>query len=95
MGFFSWNCKKCGKSIRSPYSIDENTEWMCEAVALLENGSILMGEYDGYGRINDMSVSEMRPTMYHHKCWIADGKPEYSGESAHAEDQGFFIDEDE
>ena len=94
MGFFSWNCKECGKSIRSPYSVDKNTDWMADAVALLKNGSVIIGEYDGYGRIGGTDLADSAPTMYHHKCWIKAGKPEYSGESDWAEDQGFFIGDD-
>ena len=94
MGFFSWDCKKCGKSIRSVYSTDKSDAWMREAVVLEENGSIIKGEYDGYGRVGGYEVDDYDVCMYHAKCWEEAGKPEYDGPSDGAADQGFFIYED-
>ena len=88
MGFFSWNCKGCGKSIKAPYECEPL--WHNDAVAILDNGSVLMGRYDGYGRINDTFELES-PCLWHEKCWIEAGKPtDYRGESDNASDQGFF-----
>ncbi len=33
MGFFSWNCKSCNKSIRSGHASDGHQHWMSKAVA--------------------------------------------------------------
>jgi len=37
---------------------------------------------------------ELKPTVYHLSCWEKAGQPkEYSGESANAQDQGYFFDD--
>jgi len=68
---------------------------MNEAVLLEPNGNIITGDYDGYGRIDDREVNweTGEPEMWHKKCWENAGKPQYSGESDSAEDQGFFYDD--
>lgn len=97
MGFFSWDCKKCNKSIRAPYAVDEKDAWMNEAVLLMENEFVIIGPYDGYGRIEsdfgNFEIEEGDPCMYHKKCWIEAGKPDYNGPSNRARDQGFFVDD--
>ena len=102
MGFFSWNCHRCDKSIRSIYSIGRGEEWLIEAVAITEKKQIFMGTYDGYGRLDgevgtiDLQDLGVPITMYHRTCWTLDGKPvEFKGESNYANDQGFFIEFDE
>ena len=50
MGFFSWNCKCCGKSIVSPYSPKE-IDWMNKITMVLDTGEVIQGKYDGYGDI--------------------------------------------
>lgn len=101
MGFFSWECKHCGKSIRSPYSVSEFTSWMNDAVLIEADGSIIKGSYDGYGRLEtkggtiiEFSEHTMEPCLYHQKCWIAAGKPIDYSPSEGAGDQGYFIDLD-
>jgi len=99
MGFFSWNCKHCNHSIKSDYGLPEEYHYMREAVLLLPSGSIIIGHYDGYGRITDEAGCETeidfcgRPELWHRKCWEQAGKPSYTGESDHANDQGFFYEE--
>jgi len=97
MGFFSWQCKGCDHSIKSPYSLPEGWEYMNEAVLLEPSGSIIMGMYDGYGRIGpgeyEVNWETGDPEMWHKKCWENAGKPQYSGASDSAEDQGFFYDD--
>ena len=44
MGFFSWNCKCCGKSIVSPYS-PKQINWMNKITMVLETGEVVQGEY--------------------------------------------------
>ena len=92
MGLFSWQCKHCDHSIKSPYNVPDGWEYMTEAVLLEPDGTIIMGEYDGYGRIDDREVNweTSEPEMWHKKCWENAGKPQYSGGSDSAEDQGFF-----
>ena len=93
MGFFSWNCKECGHPLLSTYSISDNNAWMMKAVVLKENGSVLIGNYGGYGDIDGMEMGDFNPCVYHHACWVKAGKPEYSGPSEHAADQGYFFDD--
>lgn len=96
MGFFSKECAECTESIRSPYSITEDTAWMSQAVAVSESGTISSGEYDGYGNIGSAEggTSLHDATVWHRKCWEDHGRPtEFNGDSPWAADQGYFIDE--
>jgi len=95
MGFFSWKCKKCDHSIKSPYELPTGWEYMNEVVMLSEGNEPIIGEYDGYGRIDDRDVGMVDddPELWHKKCWENSGKPEYTGESDYAEDQGYFYDD--
>ena len=89
MGFFSWNCRGCGESIKAPYSLPKEIAWQNKAVAIDPDGRIQTGEYDGYGSIADRLDD---PTeIWHLKCWKEAGKPEHFEQaSKYAEDQGFF-----
>tara|TARA_R110000824_G_scaffold34720_2_gene109829 strand:- start:1404 stop:1733 length:330 start_codon:yes stop_codon:yes gene_type:complete len=95
MGFFSWDCKKCDHSIKAPYNIPAGWDYMNEAVLLEPNGNIITGEYDGYGEIEGHPVhwETNEPEMWHKICWKNAGKPEYSGGSDSAGDQGYFYDD--
>jgi hypothetical protein len=92
MGFFSWNCKECGASMRAANT--GSAHWLSRVVVMFRNGTRLIGEYDGYGRVNGRDIDEYGnafPTCYHQACWHKAGKPEYSeGGSDQAGDQGFF-----
>ena len=50
MGFFSWNCKCCGKSIVSPYSPKE-IDWMNKITMVLETGEAIVSEGLGTGSL--------------------------------------------
>ena len=54
MGFFSWNCKCCDKSVLSPYCPNE-VDWMNKMTMVLKTGEVLQGEYDGYGGLGNRS----------------------------------------
>lgn len=84
MGMFSWNCKGCHHSIR------EGAEWMGEAVALTKKGSRIFGSYDGYGRIDGTDLVDLdgKVELWHEACWTLQGKPEFTGPSKSARDQG-------
>lgn len=87
MGFFSWNCKHCGKEVLAPYPY---TKWS-QAVAISPDNEVVMGVYDGYGRIEDDLHDDVE--IYHAHCWEEIGSPmEYSGPSDYANGQGYFID---
>lgn len=92
MGFFSWDCKGCGESIKAPYDIPTPIKWHNDVVALEPDGSVQMGEYNGYGKIN-RDVDYHTVEMWHIKCWNSAGCPNtYSGASDYSEDQGYFYD---
>lgn len=90
MGFFSSCCKHCGKEVLAPCP---PTKWS-EAVAILKDNSMFIGQYDGYGRISGAELYDHgEPEMYHHHCWVEAGEPMgFSGPSKHANGQGYFID---
>ena len=89
MGVYSWNCKKCNHSVKAVTV--EGWEYMNEAVLLLPNGSIIIGEYNGYGCVGDYAIDDpFDAELWHKVCWENTGKPSYSGPSSHADDQGYF-----
>lgn len=93
MGFFSWNCRGCGVSLRSRYATDNRDHIEC--VVLLPQGCVLIGDYDGYGRVNDIDInSNPEPECWHRKCWDLAGAPKhFTKSSEYAHDQGYFFDE--
>ena len=78
---------------------------MKRAVAIFPNGSRIIGEYDGYGRINDHDfygtegyetkgdLGFTKFSMWHEKCWEESGHPEFTEPATNAEDQGYFIED--
>jgi len=95
MGLFSWNCKQCGESIKAPFEVPVDIEWQNEAILLCEDGTMVCGDYDGYGRVGGANIEfkTSNPELWHKKCWEKAGQPmKYSGPSDYAEDQGFFYD---
>jgi len=88
MGCFSWECKCCGESAK------EGDDWMGQVVIVGEDGSVLRGTYDGYGRVHgglgsiDISDGPDSFALYHSACYKLAGKPDYDGPSRHADDQG-------
>ena len=96
MGFFSWNCEGCKHPLISRYALEENNEWMNDVVILTPDGSVIQGEYDGYGRAGEYDYGDDggEPQVYHKACWQILGEPtEYTGASERAGDQGYFFDE--
>jgi hypothetical protein len=93
MGFYSWDCEVCGHPLISAYALEDKNAWMNQGVALFEDGSVMKGEYDGYGRLNDREIDGC-PQVYHEACWHLAGKPtDYTGESESSRDQGYFFDD--
>ena len=93
MGFFSWECKGCGESIKSPYGLPKGMEWQNDAVAITDSGAVYTGAYDGYGSVGEWECEDSEPGMWHARCYLHACKPKYSGPSLHADDQGYFYDE--
>lgn len=100
MGFFSWDCERCGHPMLCDSAATEGNDWMTDVVVMQKNGSRLMGEYDGYGRVDGVEIdwSDGEPQCYHRDCWEADGRPGYHsacGGSTSSADQGWFFDDGE
>jgi hypothetical protein len=69
---------------------------MAQAVAIMKGGSIIVGEYDGYGRVDGFEIYDeitLEACLYHKKCWEIAGKPTKFVESEGSDDQGFFFDD--
>ena len=94
MGFFSWDCKVCGHPMLSHYALEDKNAWMNDVVVLESDGSILRGEYGGYGDVGEHEInidSRNEPECYHEHCWELAGRPtEYTTGSRSARDQGYF-----
>lgn len=94
MGFFSWECPVCNKSIRSHWATDDINMQRC--VVVFPDGTFVTGLYDGYGRLKDKGVihdlMKIQPPrfndedfdldrelkMYHRNCWGAVGCPDFN-----------------
>ena len=107
MGMFSYKCKACGHPMLDSCSTHNGNHyvpsnlWMSDCVAVLPNGSILMGEYNGYGELDNFEeIGDAG--WWHRACWEACGSPTHlkgipfygieGGESEDAPDQGYFFD---
>ena len=98
MGFFAKCCSECGKSVVSSYKVRDHRArpWESDAVALLPNGDIHCGIYDGYGRVGNVSLVEPWQwddvKMLHARCWQKKNEPEYAdvAESKNCPGQGYF-----
>jgi len=88
MGFFSWDCKGCGHSIR------EGRGWMGKAVVQGSDGDTASGRYDGYGRLDGsvgtVEVADLDGSfaMWHQTCFKLMGRPSFTSVSGSANDQG-------
>jgi hypothetical protein len=94
MGMFSWDCEGCGHPLLSPFVLENKNGWMADVVALLNNGALIIGEYDGYGRVKNTDILDNAPMVYHHACWKLMGEPrKHVAESEPSADQGCFFDD--
>lgn len=95
MGFFSQNCHRCGHPALSIFAADRINAWMVDVVVVTPNGSILKGDYDGYGRVDGRDAIGLDGnTVWHEACWEVAGSPtDYRGPSPHSDDQGWFFDD--
>ena len=64
MGFYSWLCSECGKSIRNAYTED------VEPVAVVHRDSSRSIEpaYEGYGTFAGVNFCIGNPKLVHVKC---------------------------
>ena len=91
MGFFSWNCRGCGESMKAPYDLDADDAWQNKVVVITEDNTIFSGDYDGYGRVYGMDIPTDNPECWHKRCYTEHGAPQtFTKSSDYAEDQGYF-----
>ena len=71
MGMSSYNCRHCGRSIRSQQG--GYKDWMEHAVVITKRGEIMRGHYDGYGRVGGFDHAEHGYggdfAMFHEDCY--------------------------
>lgn len=110
MGFFSQDCEACGHPLLGMPATDRTNRWMNDGVAIMPDGKIITGGYDGYGMLDgtfegtDEDGDYPEPTFswesgvttWHQRCWELSGSPtDNRGDSRSSADQGwFFNDED-
>jgi hypothetical protein len=107
VGFFSSKCEGCTKPILSTYAnVLPVAAWMAEATVVSPEGTVTAGFYDGYGNVTaehpdtlplgaQGNRALLGATVWHAACWEVAGRPaDFRGESADAEDQGFFFSPD-
>ena len=107
MGYHSKLCS-CGESIKSPADLTFHMEWQNKVIAMTEKGTVLVGDYDGYGRVtsDEFSVRIRIPEnaqWWHQRCYEKARRPDhltcvdvvYTKASPDAPDQGFFYDRSE
>ena len=60
MGFFSWKCAKSNKPVMADIGV-RNSPWAfaSRVVVLFKNGSVVRGDYDGYGRVHGDATVEL------------------------------------
>ena len=103
MGFFSWNCRGCDHPLLSRYATNRVNAWMEEVAVIAHTGTLLVGFYDGYGRV-DVTVHgngkgttiptlgcRREPSVWHRRCWENAGSPKEYVPSASSDDQGYFF----
>lgn len=91
MGFSSYLCKHCDKSIVDAGSADDGINvWMAEVVMMTANGSRMVEpKFGGYSGEYERFCSDA--VWVHTACWEIAGKPEfdaYDGPSKHDPNQG-------
>lgn len=91
MGFFSYNCHCCGKSIVNVYGRCPVTDWQTKFVLFTEHNDFYSDTYEGYGFEDYSDGYDF--TVYHKACWEHAGKPGYLGPARYAGDQGYFFDD--
>lgn len=102
MGFSSYECPECDRSILALTTLDyyklDNNLSKC---TLIQKEQVIQGDYDGYLNIVDnfseYEIDWGKPVkLYHTKCYERVNKPNYESavKSKDSKDQGFFIDEE-
>jgi hypothetical protein len=86
----------------NPWSVsdEKGTRWLNECVALMPDGSRVIGDYDGYGKVGDFELDwdaaydgKQAFELVHQKCWEASGRRDFEEQSPDARGQGHFYDD--
>lgn len=93
MGLFSSLCEGCRHPAISGRASSPVNGWMKHVVAIMPDGDLHAGEYDGYGAVGAAEYAVgFDSTVWHEACWQLAGQPaEYTGPSESALDQGYFF----
>ena len=98
MGFFSWRCAKSDKPVMAEVAV-RNTPWAfaSEVVVLFNNGDLISGTYDGYGRVDGVELID-----YSEERWRMVIDQFYNGETfdqlsqnKYDQGQGFFYNDED
>jgi len=101
MGFFSWQCAKSKKPVMADVGV-RNTPWQfaSKVRVLLKDGSVIRGNYDGYGRVigdGNIELVELPESQ-----WRMVIEQYYDGETfdqlnknGYDQGQGFFYSDEE
>ena len=101
MGTYSWDCKGCGHPMLSIHAAKPVNQWMIAVVVIEQGGSVLQGDYDGYGRVDDRDIDTSKmdwenppkgnPCCWHRACWMVAKQPMEYSPSRRSADQGWFF----
>ena len=96
MGFFSFDCRGCGESMKAPYDLPNHLKWQNKVVIITEDDNVLFGDYDGYGRLEQGREDLFGAECWHHQCWMNHNQPRtFTEKSKGSRDQGYFYGEEE
>lgn len=59
MGFFSWTCAKTQLPVLAAPAWHRDAPDLCSVVVIKQDGSVIRGVYDGYGRVGDTPVADL------------------------------------
>ena len=91
MGFFSFDCRGCGESMKAPYDLPQELQWQNDVVIITEDNDLISGDYDGYGRVSCVDITDYKFECWHHQCWMNHDQPKtFTEMSKGSRDQGYF-----
>ncbi len=96
MGFFGWCCAKCKKPVLADAVATPGYTKYAQGVLLTQNGSKIIGTYDGYGNLDDFEIpwSSGEPKLVHTGCYEGETF-EQLPESESDDNQSFFYGDDD
>lgn len=98
MGFFSWECAKTNKPVMAAVAVRKSPwQFASKVVVLFNDGSKIVGTYDGYGRVDEFELLD-----YSEERWRMVIEQFYTGETFDElpknkwdQGQGFFYSDEE